>query len=793
MHTTEIIQRIRSFRETIVIPFLQTLAHRKMICFLLLYILSVCLLAYGNTGLRSVVFLFILLLISAVLLLAFRKRFWYAVLLPLLAGILCGSIQSILLFDWYIGQTATLAEQESEAEVQVEVAEIVYTNAYSGTYICRVSGNGLPCKVVMQSASPSLRPGQILQGKIRYLPWEQVDDGFDEQRYYMSKGVSAAAEDLGLQETGETHFRLTDLFQKWNRYLSDRISAHVRNDGLPLAMLLGNRTSLSDAVQRDFRRLGILHLIAVSGTHFSLLAAMVERVMIRLKLRPVHRMWLLGVLTVLYMLLTGMTASVRRAGLMFLLALLCRGMEYKVRYFTSLNLACGIILLLDPFAVLDAGLHLSYLAVCGCLLTIRIESDWDAYRKFLTPPVRTGADGKRLPPLRGWRRRLSPRHLAKQGLSMLLLNLVITCLTLPLSWLYFGEMSLASLFVNLLYIPATGALLFLTLVYLLLYPLGIAVPVLGTLLSACAALLEYPASVLSAIPHISISLLYPFVPFFLIPMVLSVSLLPFLRHKLRGIAVSLSLLILIGSSVFLYEALTEEQTLLVYRNDRLKDGFVIRSDGDVLLVDISDGSSNFTIQLLAEAEKLYATELEGYMITHYHNRHMGTFQKLTDNWILRRLYLPEPVTEEESAIFSSLLTFAKDRGIETVLFSDTAEFGHVTVEVAERTYISRSSHPITGLHFICSGETLAYASSSFAEGDPDISYWLAEADIGILGAHSPVNKKTFALPFLETPKVFIWNGDSDQFYTGTLPAAETDLLDCTRFAFRFPDVTENTD
>ncbi len=784
-----VFSRIQHFRETAVMPFLQMLTQRKFTCFLLLYVLSCCLLAYGGTVLRTVALLSAGLLLALVLLLAYRKRFWCAVFVPLLAGILCGSMQSFLVLDLYTGRTAVLAEQETEITVQAEVVETMYTNAYSGTYICRVTGNGMPFRVVMQSASPSLKTGQILQGDIRLLPWDQTDDGFDEQRYYMSKGVSAAAEDMGLQDTGKVRFRLTEIFQKWNRYLSDRISAHVRNDGLPLAMLLGNRSSLSDEVQRDFRRLGILHLIAVSGTHFSLLASMTERFMIRLKIRPVRRMWVLGVLTVLYMLLTGMTASVRRAGLMFLLALLCRGLEYKVRYFTALNLACGVILLFDPFAALDAGLHLSYLAVCGCLLTIHVESDWEAYRKFLKPPVHTDGDGKRIPPVRGWHRRLSPRYLAKKGISMMFLNLVITCLTLPLSWLYFGEMSLASLFTNLLYIPATGALLFLTLVYLLLYPFGIFVPVLGNLLSVCTALLEYPASVISAIPHISVSLLYPFVPFFLLPMVLSVCVLPFLRHKLRGIALSLSLLLLLGGSVFVYEAVTADQTALVYRNDRLKDGFVVRSAGDVLLVDVSDGSSNFTNQLLTEAEKLYATELEGYLLTHYHNRHVGTFQKLTDNWILRTLYLPEPVTEEETAVFSSLLHLADKRGIETVIFSDTVEFGHLTLETAERIYLTRSSHPVTGLRFICGGETIAYGSSSFSEGDPVISRWMADGDIGILGAHSPVYKKTFALPFAEKPKVFLWNGDSDCFYSGSLPAAETDLLDCTRFAFRFPDAT----
>ncbi|MBQ8402041.1 MAG: ComEC/Rec2 family competence protein, partial [Clostridia bacterium] len=354
---TEIRRRFCLIRENTVYPFLQTMAARKALLFFLLFILTACLLAYGGTVLRLVILALASVGIAAVLLLARRKRFWYRVLLLVFCGIMLGTVQSIVILDLYAGRMEMQAEAGVEITVQAEVMEVVYTNAYSGRYICRITGNGLPCKISLQSASTSLQVGQILTGNIRFLSWEQTDDGFDEERYYLGKGVIAAAEDLGLQNTGETRVRLTGLFQRWNRYLSDRISAHVQNDGLPLAMLLGNRNGLSDSVQRDFRRLGILHLIAVSGSHFSMLSSMMERFMIRLRIRPGHRLKLLGALTVLYMFLTGMTASVLRAGLMFLLALVCRGLEYKIRYFTALNIACGIILLADPFAALDAGLH----------------------------------------------------------------------------------------------------------------------------------------------------------------------------------------------------------------------------------------------------------------------------------------------------------------------------------------------------------------------------------------------------------------------------------------------------
>ena len=67
---------------------------------------------------------------------------------------------------------------------------------------------------------------------------------------------------------------------------------------------------------------------------------------------------------------------------------------------------------------------------------------------------------------------------------------------------------------------------------------------------------------------------------------------------------------------------------------------------------------------------------------------------------------------------------------------------------------------------------------------------MAEAEAGIFGAHSPVTKKTFALPIEKQPKVYVWNGDSAFYYEGTFPVAATELYNAGRFMYRFPDATE---
>ena len=79
---------------------------------------------------------------------------------------------------------------------------------------------------------------------------------------------------------------------------------------------------------------------------------------------------------------------------------------------------------------------------------------------------------------------------------------------------------------------------FLTVLYLLLYPLGVFILPLASVLSGFTALMEAPAALISSLPHISVSLQYPFIPLFLMPAVLSVWVLCIIingifRHQIK--------------------------------------------------------------------------------------------------------------------------------------------------------------------------------------------------------------------------------------------------------------------
>lgn len=746
-----------------------------LILFCLMFCLSGCLLAHGTFLLRLIAAVSAGVLFLAAVIFARRCKL-LAILRPAVVGICFGAVISIALFNGYVSYME--AYEGQTVSVRGYIRETVYVTNYSGMYIVQIS-DGLPdCRVVLNTLHPDMDTGQEIAGEIILRVLETGDDGsFDERTYCLNKGVVLAGEDINCIPTGKTRVNLQVFLNKINAKLSSLFNAHIQGDGLASAVLLGNRSYLSDGAQRDFRRLGILHLLAVSGTHLSVLMLFTNRMLIYMRIRPVKRSIIQGILCVVYMALTGFSASVTRAGLMHLILLLCQHFQLKMKYFNGLVLSCTIILLISPFAALDVGLHLSFLATCGCLISINLQTRWEPLRKFCM------GTKKRFRDLSPVQRMLQKAR--REICSIFLMTSVISLLMMPLSWLYFGEVSLIGFVTGILYIPAVTVLMYLSIFYLLLYPLGIFILPLAKVISIFSGLILETASAISHLPHISLSLHYPFMPFFLIPLFLCILFLPLSRRKERMFCCCVVLFCSMLVTVGIFHCLTQQDVTVVYRNVDKNDGFVMRNGVDVILADISDGSYKFSSYLLHEAKSLYATELDGYLLTHYHNRHIATFEKLSDNWILRNLYLTPPQNEEEEEVFDSLIACAERKGVRVVLAnSDTFDMYSLTIRCPGRTYLSRSTHPITALILEQDNARISYVSSSWNESKENLNALLTDSLGIIFGNHSPVYKKRADLTLVK-PDWIVWNGDSSDWVDVYGDPNVPQFYGCRRLVYRF--------
>lgn len=220
----------------------------------------------------------------------------------------------------------------------------------------------------------------IIKAKWEYYENAAYPGDFDQKKYMESKGIFAHSfvkDYVHLSGKRTVSNLQIQLFRQLEEYLSpfpEDLSA------LYLAMLTGNKKNLDTEIKTSFQSTGLMHILAVSGMHVGLLAAIPLLLLKRIpKLWRTARYSLRISATLLvwsYAFFTGLSPSICRAAVMFsffLWAPNLRGSHQKV------NILCAsafLLLLLEPTWLSNVGFQLSYSAVLGIFLLMPIFQSW---------------------------------------------------------------------------------------------------------------------------------------------------------------------------------------------------------------------------------------------------------------------------------------------------------------------------------------------------------------------------------------------------------------------------------
>lgn len=197
------------------------------------------------------------------------------------------------------------------------------------------------------------------------------------------------------------------------------------------ALMLGHTEELSYKTDTELKLSGIRHVVAVSGLHVSFLLAV-------LFLAVGRRGWLTFCISLPLLLLfgavIGFTPSVMRACIMQLLLLLAAWMKREYDPLTALSVAVLVILGINPQTVASVAFQLSVGCVAGIILfSGKILQRMEKIRWIGT--------------LKGnaWKYKIK-RYI----LSSIAVSLGATVLTVPLSTMYFGTVSLMAPLTNVI-------------------------------------------------------------------------------------------------------------------------------------------------------------------------------------------------------------------------------------------------------------------------------------------------------------------------------------------------------
>ncbi|MBW9152135.1 ComEC/Rec2 family competence protein [Clostridium estertheticum] len=155
-----------------------------------------------------------------------------------------------------------------------------------------------------------------------------------------------------------------DIISKIETYrkgLHERFSESLGKEKAALVMgvCFGDSGYIEKVQKEDFKKLGISHVISVSGLHMSIVYKVLETV-IGYKIALLFSFG--------YMIFTGGQSSTIRAFIMIFILKIASKVYKKYDSLSSVSLAAIIILVFRPFYILDIGFMLSFLCVLGIIV-----------------------------------------------------------------------------------------------------------------------------------------------------------------------------------------------------------------------------------------------------------------------------------------------------------------------------------------------------------------------------------------------------------------------------------------
>lgn len=213
--------------------------------------------------------------------------------------------------------------------------------------------------------------------------------GFDYSNYLKTENIYGTIEQNGkieLVKEKNINYLFINLYKVKNKIIkniNNKFPEETR--GVFLGILLGDKSSIEEDVRQNFADSSLSHILAVSGTHISYVVICILVLFKKLKLNKNIRKALASLVLFMYLYLVDFSVSATRAVIMSTIVIMQMLFYRKQDTITTIALSSIIILINNPYSILNIGFLLSYGGTIGIILfvnKISIESKEDFFQRF---------------------------------------------------------------------------------------------------------------------------------------------------------------------------------------------------------------------------------------------------------------------------------------------------------------------------------------------------------------------------------------------------------------------------
>ncbi len=422
------------------------------------------------------------------------------------------------------------------------------------------------------------------------------------------------------------HRSLYDFVFKLRKQIDNTLRELHGTQGAALlrGLLLADRSIIDIELKDFFINAGVIHLLAVSGLHVGYI------VLIIFVLTGRFNLYLRSILTItgliFFTLITGMPSSVVRASIMAVILILAFLSGRSTNLFNSLALAALAILLFKPIALFEPGFQLSFSAVLSIVLF---------YPKFRAVSLTLAKNNKML----------------KNILLFLSVSLAAQIITVPIIIYYFGKISLAGIFANIIAIPAVGIIVGIGIVTIFLNSFmhfaasyfaasnEILILAFNSFVSFTGGL-EYSHLTVRGFPLIDVLIFYSFMIFFIV-----------FSRKFKGYLKKIIFSVLIIINIAVYSSLDNRNLTapnllsLIMIDVGQGDSFLIKfPNGRTALIDAGMATSYFDNgerRIKPLLKYLNIDSIDYAFVSHVDADHYSGFVSLVHMGMIKSIYKPK--------------------------------------------------------------------------------------------------------------------------------------------------------
>lgn len=500
--------------------------------------------------------------------------------------------------------------------------------------------------VPMEKDMVSIGEVLVLEGEAVLFRQSVNEGNFDEAAFYQSQKIAFKLKNPKLIKK----YGNADRFREQLYQLKQRLRTVYgqcmpsEKSGVLTQMTLGDKSLMEEEIKMLYQRVGISHMLAISGLHISVIGMGLYKLIRRICGLYWPAALSAGGFLVVYGCMTGFRPSAARAILMFFAALLADVLGRSYDLLSALSLAAVLLLWENTELIFYAGFLFSFAAVLGVAVVADTVNKTVEKEKKVRRAVYTAFS--------------------------------IQLVTLPLSAYFYYEIPLYSMPLNLLLLPFMSMILFAGLTG------GMAglfwLPAAKWLLSPCSFLLGFyqwaaervqrlPYSVyITGKPEFGRMIVYYFVLFFMVWLIAK------RKRRMRFGLIGMLLLLF----VFQRPQMGMELSVLdVGQGDAI---YLRTSEGQQLFID--GGSSDVKMvgkyRILPFLKYKGVQKIDYWFVSHTDSDHISGIQEiLEEGYPVEHLVFAEAA--EKDGAYENLVRLAEQQKTEviTMNFSDCLHFG----------------------------------------------------------------------------------------------------------------------